>query len=572
MTHPRILAPRLSCSLQKQFITTHLILRTATIFIAAAAIAVAAGGAPLCAQPAGGARPLFIFDSLEIERAEIYDTAGILDILNDVHWLTSRSVIEDEVFFSPGDTVTQNDLDELDRNLRDLEVFSRIAFDIIPHADDEGRALPRATLRVRTKDSWSLRSSGAISAAGDDMTLVGTLREINLFGLATHIGGSLEYSTVNDRGWRLSGLLYEPNLGGSHLNVWLQGATSRFEKSAGLFVERPYYSDRVRSAYAAGGSHYRGDEFFYLSEGENVRRHIARTTTSDGGGWFSISRGARGSLFFASASLAVDRTTRDSVLPFAPRAFENSLGTFIGVQSIKRSYERIEDADLSGDRLIPVGGGGSVSLGKISPHSGGLDNIVYVGGEARTAVHKGPLHASAMVAAGTGLAGKTARYTMQRFAGTANLRLPVGTLAARLDQTTIWNWQRYVALALDNSSGLRGYDLAGLVGDNRVVANFEYRLHPILRVWIFDVGAAAFYDIGSVWKQGTTIGEARFHSSIGGGIRIASANGTFNRGLLRVDLAYNFDERRISRLVISSQEAFDAFGTLDYRPPGPYLP
>ena len=576
------MAPRLSPRHEYEPITTTLNRRLHTIVLAATTLgAAAAFHVPALAQSSDSARAArpsrveispFILDSVAIERAEIYDTSGIFDILNSFHWLTSESVIVDEIFFAPGDTVTANDLDELERNLRDLEVFSRITFEVLPRDGDASRRVPRATLRIRTKDSWSLRTGGAFSAAGDDMTLLGMLREVNLFGLGLQIGGSLEYSTVNDRGWRTSAFLYEPNLGGTHINVGVRAATSRVEASGGVHVERPYYSSRVANAWAAGGSHYRGDESFYLREGERIRRYVSRTSTTDASGWFSIARGARGSLFHASTSLMVDRTTRDSLLPFAPRAFENSVGAFIGIESIKRTYEHVEDADLSGDRLIPIGGMGSVSIGKISPHSGGLDNVVYVGGEARYAIASGPLHASAMIAAGTGLANKTARYTIQRFNGTAHLKLPVGALAARVDQSTIWNWPRYVALALDNPSGLRGYDLAGLVGDNRLVANFEYRLHPFARIWIFDIGAAAFYDVGSVWNQGTTIGDARFHSSIGGGIRIGSTLGAFNRGLLRVDVAYNFDERRISRLVISSQEAFDAFGTLEYRPPGPYLP
>src|SRR5688500_9948799 len=101
----------------------------------------------------------FVLDSVIIERNVIYDTAGALDILNNFHWLTRQSVIEDELFFEPGDTVTANDLNELERNLRDLEIFSRIAFEIIP-ADDDMRAIPRASLRIRTKDSWSLRTGG----------------------------------------------------------------------------------------------------------------------------------------------------------------------------------------------------------------------------------------------------------------------------------------------------------------------------------------------------------------------------------------------------------------------------
>lgn len=540
----------------------------------AAAVGLAASllGVHACAQETALPLTPFIFDTVTIERAEVYDSAGVLGFLNDFHTLTRQSVIEEEIYFAPGDTITQNDLNELERNLRDLEIFSRIAFTVTPHPDDEHRRIPRATLHIRTKDSWSLRSSGSFSMAGDDFSAIASLREVNALGLATHIGGSLEYSTINDRGFRIAGLAYQPNIAGSHITVGASGALSRFETSASLFLEQPYYAERVHSAFAAGASMYRGRELFYLPESEGLRRYETQTRTGDAAGWYSIARGERGNLFFASGALSFDRTTRDSAFPFASRAFENSVGTFIGLQSIKRRYERLENADLSGDRLIPLGGMGAISIGKISPHSGGLDNVLYLGAEARNAVRHGPVHLFGALIGATGLSGRNARFTLQRFTGATHIALAEGALAARVDQVTVWNWPRYVALPLDNSSGLRGYDLSELFGHSRVVANLEYRLHPIVKVWILNIGAAAFYDIGAVWYQGTPFDRARFHSSAGLGLRIGSTNSSFNRGLLRIDFAYNFDERSVSRLVISSQEAFDAFGTLDYRPPGPYIP
>lgn len=514
----------------------------------------------------------FVLDSVVVMRADVYDSAGALNILNSFHTTTLSSVIEDEVFFDTGDTVTSNDLYELERNLRDLDVFSVLRFEIVPREDDEDRRVPRATLRVVTRDSWSLRTGGALSTSSAGITLLGTLREVNMLGFASQLGGSLEYTTVKDRGWRITGFAYEPNLAASHVNIGVAGALSRTENSGALTVSRPYYSDRVSSAFAAGSSFYNGDEYFFRPIADSVEITLCKTRTSDASGFYSIARGARGSRVFGSAALSFDHTTRDSILSFAPRAFENSIGTFVGIESIKREYERLEDADLSGDRLIPIGGMGSVSIGKISPHSGGLDNVFYIGADARQSGRLGSMHLSGAVEAGTGLAGKTARYTLQRLTGAGHLPLPFGALAARLQQSTIWNWPGYVALVIDNSSGLRGYDLERLVGDNRLIANIEYRLFPLTEVWIFDVGAAVFYDIGAVWSQGTAFTDARYHSSVGAGVRIGTAGGTFNSGLLRVDLAYNIDEGRISRIIISSQEAFDAFGTIEYRPPGPYVP
>jgi hemolysin activation/secretion protein len=102
--------------------------------------------------------------------------------------------------------------------------------------------------------------------------------------------------------------------------------------------------------------------------------------------------------------------------------------------------------------------------------------------------------------------------------------------------------------------------------------NAEYRLLPGFNILNFNFGAVAFYDIGAVWNQSQKLPQTRFHSSAGIGLRVSGGAGKIDQGLFRIDLAYNFDQRKLAQIIFSTQEAFDVFGSLDYQPPGPFVP
>jgi hypothetical protein len=518
----------------------------------------------------------FILDSVEIVRHDVFDSVAtipiITPILDYIHILTKESVVRNEIFVEQGDTVTQQTLDEIERNMRALSIFSVIDFQVIPDSSDEDDGEYRhASLRVITRDSWSTRLSATFEHDDDHNAYGVSVRETNLFGYAQQVGVGVDYTSINDRGWRYTGSYVDPNIAGSHLRLSSAVGVSDAEHSVAASLGLPYYTDRLPSAFNAMVGYFDGTDFFHfhtLPTDDPLAIHAIKT---DLAGWYSISKISR-DVFRTSFNVTFNRTQRDD--PTSPRmAFENSVGAFFGISSLGRTFTRVRDADFHGESEVPVGGMGSVTLGKISPIYGGLDNAVYVGGEARKAmISDGDLYGFAMVQAGTAVAGRSAQFTLEHATLSGAYDIDPGWIVARLDQVNVWNWQRYLFQPLDNGNGLRGYPRNLLYGDNRMVLNAEYRLNPVMKILMFQIGAAAFYDVGSVWNQGEHLGDLKFHSSAGIGIRIANRRGEFDKGLLRVDLAYNFDTRRIAQVIISSQEAFDIFGTLDYRPPAPYVP
>lgn len=73
--------------------------------------------------------------------------------------------------------------------------------------------------------------------------------------------------------------------------------------------------------------------------------------------------------------------------------------------------------------------------------------------------------------------------------------------------------------------------------------------------WIFRVSGVAFLDGGTVWMQGTPFEKTRFHHAVGIGLRLHILKWLDDGGIIRLDLAYNFDTRRIG-IVFSSNQLF----------------
>ena len=53
-------------------------------------------------------------------------------LINFTHWVTRKGVIVREVWLQPGDPITEADLEELERNLRALNLFSEVKASISP--------------------------------------------------------------------------------------------------------------------------------------------------------------------------------------------------------------------------------------------------------------------------------------------------------------------------------------------------------------------------------------------------------------------------------------------------------
>jgi len=517
----------------------------------------------------------FILRDIYLDRRNVFDTTGrdipwLGSFFNSLHAVTRPRVVRNEVFIHPGDTVNQRTLDEIERNLRGLGVFSGVALAVVPVDSNDTGPYARADLQITTRDSWSTQITASVSTGGNAVSYGAALQEVNLFGYAYQAGFGADYTDINDRGWRYTGIFIDPNVYGSHIRAAGSFSVSKLVNYGELSVTRPYYSDAASNAFGVGGSLFDGTDFLYThtKEVEVVPVSLRSTNLS---GWYSAASNTTSDLFRWSLAMNYNRTVRDTLADVRP-AFENGVGVFLGLGSLRRTFVRMKDVDHHGESLVPIGAAGGAVLGKISPHHGGLDNTVYIGADARKAVQKGGFYGFAAIEAGTGFSGKEAQFTLERVTASGAMKLGPGALTGHFQQTTVWHWPRYILNTLDNFTGLRAYEVDGLVGDNKILFNAEYSAFPDLRFLFFKFGVAAFYDIGAVWDQSQKLGDTRFHSSAGIGLRITNLRAALDNGVLRIDFAYNFDERRFTQVILSTQKAFDVFGTLETRVPAPFTP
>jgi len=513
----------------------------------------------------------FIVDSVDVVALDLFEGQTPWPILGPVmdffHAKTRERVVRDEIFIQMGDTITQRDIDELQYRLRGIGAFADITITCAEGVSPQNGAR-RGRLQVRTRDTWSILLYASFTRSQDELSYSLAVTEFNLLGTANRLGLGFDYSSLGTRGTRWYGIYRNSNLFGSFLTLDLSGVHGMNEKSASAYIGHPFYSDRVRHAYAVAGSVFEGMPLVYRHRGLNRVGVEAPVRTVDASGWYSRSNGGRGDVFRWGASIAYDRTHRDTLVEFI-KAFENSVRFFLGIASHRRRFTFIQDADFNGERQVPIGAYGSVSIGKIAPHTGGLDNVAYVGFDAGRSIREGNFYGMAEAAAGTAFQDRQTLFTTVRWALAGAILFNPGAVVVRVDQSTVWNWPRYLA-AFSNGGLLRGYTREELASDNKLVGVAEYRLNPIVRLLAFDLGAVAFYEVGGYWDQGAQFGTTRFHSSAGIGVRAGYAGSRFGKGLLRIDLAWNFDRRSLSKILIGTEEAFDVFGALEFRPPGPY--
>ncbi|MCE7934117.1 MAG: hypothetical protein DYG96_05945 [Chlorobi bacterium CHB2] len=518
----------------------------------------------------------FILRHVVIDRHTVFDTSGrdlplVAGLLNSLHIVTKEPVVRHEVYLNPGDTVTQKKIDEIERNLRAIGIFQNVALQcLLADSAAPPKGLPRGDLSITTRDGWSTQLGFSASTGGNAEQYSLSLREVNLLGWAYQASVGGDYSTVNDRGWGINGSLSDPNILGSHIQASGVFSLSKLENVGVLSVGRPYFSDYSPWGFGTALSYLDGIDYLY-THSQPVRAIGVPLRTVDAGGWYGGSRGGDRDLFRWAVALSYDRTTRDSLQDVRP-AFENSVGAFAGIASLRRQFVRMNNVQYHGEVLAPVGAMGGAYIGKISPHNGGLDNVLYVGGEVRQAGGNQDLYGFAAFQAGTGFVQKETRFTLQRVVASGAWRVGPGAFTGRFLQQTVWRWNRYIETELDNRSGLRGYQVYGLVGDNRMLLNLEYNALPDWKFLFFKIGAAAFFDVGGVWNQSEKLSDTRFHSSAGLGVRITNLRVALGRGVIRIDFPYNFDQKKFTQVVFSTETPFDAFGTLETPAPGPFLP
>ncbi len=122
-------------------------------------------------RPVRAAVEPFVLDTIVIRTADLYEgirrTPIISDVLEFFHMVTRERAIRQEIFLATGDTVRQQDLDQLEENLRLLGIFAEIEVSAQLDEEAEDADARHGRVLVRTRDAVSLRGGASYTQTED---------------------------------------------------------------------------------------------------------------------------------------------------------------------------------------------------------------------------------------------------------------------------------------------------------------------------------------------------------------------------------------------------------------------
>ncbi|HEV8578786.1 MAG TPA: hypothetical protein VGX68_06840 [Thermoanaerobaculia bacterium] len=460
------------------------------------------------------------------------------------HFVTRPEVIERQVLLRPGDEYSEEQAAESERILRKNPYLYDARIRPVPTGEGE------VDLEVVTRDVWTLQGGVGFRRSGGTNTVHFDVEDINFLGTGKAI--SVSHQTSVDRTANL--IEYrDPNLFGTHGRLDTAYSANSDGAVARLLLERPFYSldtrwalglsanldDRVDPLYDRGHVfdrfQHRQDTFEVyagLSPGlANRSTHRWRTGFTYERDRFSTAEG-----FEPPSLIPADRTL---AYPWLSYEFVND--GYFTVRDLDR-LERTEDVNLGQQYHL--------RLGWSSPVFGGDANrlIADVGGSVGwrlsprqlvLASLQGGSRMNRSVAENL-LVGGRLRYYIRDF-GNNLFYVSLGwDVAHDLDPEN--------QLLLGGDTGLRGYPLRYLQGDNRVLFTVEQRFFSNRELFhLAHLGAAVFFDAGSAWFQdvdGKLAADRELLRDVGIGLRIGSSRSSARGTMVHLDLAFPLDGGR----------------------------
>ena len=499
-----------------------------------------------------------------IDRRDVFDSTQsdwffAAKFANSLHATTKQFLIEDELLFNEADEVDEELINETERNLRSTGLFSMVKVTLKPLKNGD------YDVDVLTQDKWSLQPYVLYEFGGKEYHLGAGALELNLFGTGFQINGQGYYRSENSIGWQGMLELQQRRLFRTPFSFYGMLQANKIRTDRQINISKNYLTLEDKNSYGISLLNSYGSFISYPND----------TTTL-----LMPYKQLKGTLFYSLAWKSEDRVfltllgQADKVnrgKPEYAQAYDNSARLLIGFSSVADKYVPVEKVNTFMTEDLSIGGWGTAILGKTFALDSTGQSLFYVAAQGEKSVLFENLYLFGQATGASAFTHTRGYYTYEEFLGLGFYKFsPDMIVGARLRQQTVWNWFAVRQLILDNNFGLRGYRLNQLSGDNRIVANLEFRTFSDISLWIFRLSGALFYDIGSVWNQSTPLFNTRWHSAAGFGIRFHNMKASTDREVLRFDFAYNFDERRFAEIIFSSSQLFSFFSPHTFKLPELY--
>ncbi len=475
--------------------------------------------------------------------------------LNNLHWQTNNYIIYDELLFEEDEVIDEEYLLETERNLRATELFTFVRLFIDSVHDDT------YNVHIVTKDRWSLYPSILFGTGGGTSNYGARLEEFNLFGTGTKLMGEALYRTENEIGMQGKFQLSQRRIFRSELSFNALITANKFRTDQTLSLFQPFRTLDSKWSYGLDFSNSFGENFLYIR-----RDSLGLMPFLERNGKAYFSRGwSRKDKVYATFLLGANEINRE-LLDYR-QAFDNTMQLLIQFSSVSQNYYTVNKLNSYSDEDMAIGGYGSATIGRVFDlkKSGGF---YYISGQGERSYYKNNLYLFGQLTGASGFVQSNGVFTYQEFFGLGFYKISKDLIfATRVRQQTVWNWYALRQLIMDNETGLRGFSANKLAGENRIIANMEFRFFPEWRLWMFDLSGVAFYDVGTVWNQDMKLNKAQVYNSVGAGIRIHFTKSANPDHTLRIDFAYNMNENKFGGIIFSSRQLFSAFGNHTFKLP-----
>ena len=498
------------------------------------------------------------FDARDLFDTEASDEdTQVSRLANRLHVTTRQGTIEDQLLFKSGDLYQPHLLEESARILRDTR-YLRDA-QVRPVAYHDGVV----DIEVTTQDVWTFNPGVSFGRKGGANTGGFELEELNFLGTGTLLGVGFVSGVDRDSKF----IKYRDRQLGSS---WWDLSTVYSDNSDGRLgefsLEHPFYALGTR--WAGGVSlldDQRTDSRYDL--GEIVDQFATHEKFS------TIYWGSSGGLVDGWARrLSVGLTYEDHAFEAVPGALaapallpsdRTLVYPWIGAEWVQDScrtarnrnqIEKTEDYSLGWHARAQLGYA-STSFGSdrnavmlVGNLSKGLElserQSLSIGADASGRIEQGGIAGGLLTA--------DARYYFRQS--------PRRMLFLNLSATEGANLDADQQILLGGDNGLRGYPLRYQSGEGRWLFTAEQRLfsnwYPFQ---MFNVGGAAFYDMGSTWGQdplGTP--SQGLLKDVGLGLRFGNSRSALGN-VLHFDVAYPLDgdaSARHVQFLIETKKSF----------------
>jgi len=417
------------------------------------------------------------------------------------------------------------DLEELRVVLLDKELYSSVEYSISKTTEFEQEAEVILIDRSTTTLKGSFYNGGGITVAqfgiyDPDFSLT----NLSLQALYRY---RTENSIGSDLGYRIS----QDNLFTLPLTFTVDGSINSIKTKNSFTLSKPLYNKYQRWSGGLKYENESGSDFFF-NDRTPILSPVSLQRTTVWGTW----NYPENDQFLVTILYSNENINRGNSV--YTQAFDNTSRLLFGVSSLKKNLLSTSVVHKSLQTVVTEGGWGTAILGRVfAPNN---KSVNYIGGQAERTIVKKGLYINATVSAGSGFDPQAiAAYTYQDFFGLLYGALSEDILiVSRIHQQKVWNWQsQFRQLILDNESGLRGYQANNLIGENRAILNLELRYIPSFSFGFVKANPTVFFDGGTVFNA--VVADAKFHHSIGVGLRFFSTTESSEKSLFRIDGIYN---------------------------------